>query len=95
MKFLIAITVVVALQGMAVACKTGEIEVGGNCAAMPSPEDQALAPLIPTSTEQPSRHPESAWERGEVHAEMPLPETADSEKDKMVAYEAKAEKDQR
>lgn len=59
------------ISSFAVACPKGTVEFNGNCASMPSPEESTLAPMIPTSNEKPSRHPESAWERGEVHAETP------------------------
>jgi hypothetical protein len=94
MKTFIAVAVVVALQGVAVACEKGCDPYEGVCACSGQTNDGDPVTIL-TSNELPSKHPESAWERGDVHADMPLPETAESEKDKMVAYEAKAEKDQK
>lgn len=95
MKTLIAVAVVVALQGVAVACKSNEIEVGGNCAAMPTPEDQTLAPMVPTSNEKPPADKMPSYQREGIHADMPLPQTAEQEKDKQVARDVKAEAAQR
>ena len=54
-------------------CPRGTEEFGGNCASMPSPEENTLAPAIGiVNDEKPSRHPEPAYLRGEVHADIRL-----------------------
>ena len=50
-------------------CPKGTTEYEGVCAAdLPSEK----APAVQPSDEKPSKHPEPAWERGEVHADMPV-----------------------
>lgn len=89
--------VVVALQGVAVACKSNEIEFNGICAAMPSP----ISPMIPSSLaqmasdEKPPADKMPSYQREGIHADMPLPQTAEQEKDKQVARDVKAEAAQR
>lgn len=68
MKIAIALLFV---SSLSMACPKGSEEFNGNCAEMPSPSESALTPMIRPSDEKPSRHPESAWERGEVKADMP------------------------
>jgi len=55
-----------------VACPTGTIAMAGVCAAMPAPKDTVAVAEIRPSDEKPSRHPEPAWQRGEVKADMPV-----------------------
>lgn len=66
-------TVVMLLGAVAVswACPKDSVEYEGTCAAMPAPAEvpQGDNPAC-VSDEKPSRHPEPAWERGEVHALM-------------------------
>jgi hypothetical protein len=52
-------------------CSKDSIEIEGVCAVMPSPEESTLAPIVSTSDEKPSRHPEPAYLRGDVKADMP------------------------
>lgn len=87
--------ILIVLAIPSVACDKGCTEYEGTCACDAPAEKASTVPEIAPSKEQPSHHPEAAWERGEVHAEMPLPETAESERDKMVAYEKNAEKNQK
>lgn len=92
MRTLTTITVLFMSSFAVATCPSGKIEYEGICADLPSPSEQALAPMVPTSDEKPSRHPEPAWERGEVHADIvPLPPV----KKEPVAYDAQAEKDQK
>lgn len=71
MKTLLAVAVLF-VSGVAVAsCPKGTIEFSGGCAEMPSPSESTLAPMVATSNEKPSRHPEAAWQRGEVNAVNP------------------------
>lgn len=76
-----ALIVVVAVNGVAVACGTGCEPHGEVCACDAKPSD--LGPMHATnwaSDEAPPRHPEPAWQRGEVRAETPASLVMDDEK---------------
>lgn len=88
------LTVLVFLPSFVLACAKGCTEYEGNCACEPpSADTQTLAPMPQgvVSDEKPSRHPEPAWQRGEVHADTPPSVAA---KDALADEEkAKAEAD--
>jgi hypothetical protein len=61
------------VASLAVACPSGSYEWNGNCVVDLQPEKDTT-PSVKPSDERPSRHPEPAWQRGEVHADiLPLP----------------------
>jgi len=71
-------------------CPDGWIEFEGHCAAMPQPEHDTVKEFEP-SKEKPSRHPEPAYERGEVHADAGIPTMQrDIEEDQAAAQGKKA-----
>lgn len=51
-------------------CPKGYQQYKDACEDMRSPDTGPSVPT-PTSDEKPSRHPEPAWQRGEVNAETP------------------------
>lgn len=67
MMFVIVFT----LNAGAIACSSGCFEYSGNCACDAKPEAQAIDQSRWMSTEKPSRHPQTAYQRGEVKADMP------------------------
>lgn len=70
MRTLIIVTM---LSSFAMACKTGEVEFHGNCAALPSPEESTLAPMVNTavSDEKPPTDKMPSYEREGIHAVTP------------------------
>jgi hypothetical protein len=73
------------------ACKPNEIAWEGRCAADPKPVDTVAVPEVQPSSEKPSRHPEPAWQRGEVHADTPPSCAATNACSDQVAIEATKE----
>ncbi len=59
---------VLLIASPAIACPKGYTEWEGTCSADLQPE--AAEPAVP-SDEKPSRHPEPAWQRGDVGVLMP------------------------
>lgn len=57
------------------SCDPGCEEHNGVCACE-APTDKTQIDYVQPSDEQPSRHPEPAWQRGEVVADMPMSEAA-------------------
>ena len=53
------------------ACPKNQIEYEGTCADLPAPSEQALAPMIQTSTEKPPSDKMPSYEREGIHAETP------------------------
>lgn len=67
MKLTLAISIVVLCTIVAMSCPKGTIDYQGICADMPSADTETLAPAVGVvSDEKPPRHPEPAYERGEV-----------------------------
>ncbi len=58
--------VVSSMQYAQAFCPNGFVDWKGGCAAMPVPESQKVDSSKWASDEKPSRHPEPAWQRGEV-----------------------------
>lgn len=89
MKTLIA---VLFASSVAVACPKDTIEISGNCAEMPSPADQTLAPMIATSNEKPPSDKMPSYERPGIHVDEGIrakePETP-------VAHDSQAEAQQK
>lgn len=75
------VIVIMGLAGSAVACPKGTVEYEGVCADLPSPEESTLAPAVGVvSDEKPPQHPEPAYQRGEVTADMPESQVAEDTK---------------
>ena len=53
------------------ACPKNQIEYEGTCADLPAPSEQALAPMIPTSTEKPPSDKMPSYEREGINAVNP------------------------
>lgn len=86
------VSILLFVASFAVAsCPKGSEEYGGRCAEMPSPSESTLAPMVSTNNEKPPRHPEPAWQRGEVKADMG---TRAKEPETPVAQDSRAEKAQ-
>lgn len=75
-------------------CPSGWTEWEGKCAAIPNPEISSV-PEVQPSKEKPPRHPEPAWQRGDVIADTPQSLASqdakqDAERDKADAEGKKA-----
>ncbi len=72
-------------------CPKGTEEHQGMCAALPSPEESTLAPLIPPSDEKPRRSQQPEWITGEVHADLTPSVAAQDAKQDEAKMKADAE----
>lgn len=82
-----SLIVVLFLSVPAVACPIGTLVYEGVCAADPRPAVVAVDYVKP-SDEKPPHHPESAWQRGDVKADMSQSKMADDEKQDQEKIEA-------
>jgi hypothetical protein len=82
MKIVAIILALIVFVGMLLlACPKGTVNYEGVCADLPSPDESTLAPAVGVvSDEKPSRHPEPAYQRGEVTADMPESQVAEDTK---------------
>jgi hypothetical protein len=92
MKIAIALLFVSAL---AVACPSGYVSYQGLCSADPKPSEGGMfVPEVKPSDEKVPADKMPSYQREGIHADIDTkPETAESERAKQVAHDAKAEKD--
>ncbi len=94
MKRLISLVLLFALSGpgLAVNCPSGSVNWEGVCAQLDAPKSKSSEPETNyASDEKPSKHPEAAWQRGDVHV-VDVPNLA-AEDRKMDEEKAQAEAD--
>jgi hypothetical protein len=88
-----ALVLILILSLNVFSCPAGTIQGPGYCAAEPSPTQETHAELSPyiVSDEKPSRHPEPAYQRGEVNAVTPPSLAAQDAKEDQERAEAEAQ----
>lgn len=71
------VVVVLCCASWSWACPKNSVEWKGGCAMMPAALGQEIDNSRWASDEKPAHHPQPAWERGEVTAQMPPSQTYD------------------